>query len=121
MHGSKILSPNSKFVSSVIKQNEYFDEEIVEKVNNKYYTSTEFCKTLNELSTKKQNLYMHFNISSLSHHHLELYNLISNMKIKPKIIGISNISLPNYVYEHTPIESSKGKHSYTLIKVSNTS
>ena len=42
------------------------------------------------------------------------------MKIKPKIIGISesrlqnskhhitNISLPNYVYEHTPTESSKG-------------
>ena len=42
------------------------------------------------------------------------------MKIKPKIIRISesrlqkskqhitNISLPNYVYEHTPRESSKG-------------
>ena len=57
---------------------------------------------------------MHLNISSLSLHHLELYNLISDMKIKPKIIGISesrlekskqhitNIYLPNYVYEHTP-------------------
>ena len=43
------------------------------------------------------------------------------MKIKTKIIGISesklqkskqnitNISLPNYVYEHTPTESSKGE------------
>ena len=63
---------------------------------------------------------MHLNISSLPYHHLELYNLISDMKIKPKIIGISesrlqkskqhitNISLPNYVYEHTPTESSKG-------------
>ena len=42
------------------------------------------------------------------------------MKIKPQIIGISesrlrinkqpinNISLPNYVYEHTPNESGKG-------------
>ena len=42
------------------------------------------------------------------------------MKIKPKIIGISesklqkrkhhitSLSLPNYVYEHTPAESSKG-------------
>ena len=50
------------------------------------------------------------------------------MKIKPKTIGISesrlqkskqnitNISLPNYVYEYTPIESTKGEHSYTLIK-----
>ena len=63
---------------------------------------------------------MHLNISFLYYHHLELYNLISDMKIKPNIIGISesrlqkckknitNISLPNYVYEHTPTESSKG-------------
>ena len=59
-------------------------------------------------------------VSSLSFHHLELYNLLSNLKIKPNIIGISetrlqrekqpitNISLPNYVYEHTPTESGKG-------------
>ena len=90
------------------------------KVNNKYYTLTEFNNALNELSIKKQNLYMHLNISSLSYHHLELYNLISDMKIKMKIIEISesrlqkskqhitNISLPNYVHEHTPTESSKG-------------
>ena len=32
---------------------------------------------------------MHLNISSLSYHHLELYNLILDMKIKPNIIGIS--------------------------------
>ena len=113
-------SPNPKFISSVIKQSEYFDEEILKKVNNKYYTPIEFNNALNELSTKKQNLYIHLNISSLSYHHLQLYNLISDMKIKPKIIGISesrlqkskqnitNISVPNYVYEHTPAESSKG-------------
>ena len=59
-------------------------------------------------------------MSSLSYHHLEIYNLTADMKIKLKIIGISesrlqkskqhitNISLPNYVYEHTPTESSKG-------------
>ena len=121
MHGSRILSPNPKFISSVIKQSEYFDEEILEKVNNEYYTPTEFNNALNELSTKKQNFYMHLNICSLSCHHLELYNLISDMKIKPKIIGISesrqqkskqnitNISLSNYVYEDTPTESSKGR------------
>ena len=77
---------------------------------------------------------MHLNISSLSYHHLELYNLIADMKIKPKIIGISEsrlqkskqyitkISLPNYVYEHTPMlqNQAKGVHSYTLIKISNT-
>ena len=75
---------------------------------------------MNKAQKKQQNLYMHLNISSLSYYHLELYNLVLDMKIKPKIIGISesrlqkskqnttNISLPNYVYEHTPTESSKG-------------
>ena len=62
-----------------------------------------------------------FSISSLSYHHHELYNLISSLKTKPNIIGISetrlqngnepitNTSLPNYVYEHTPTESVKGR------------
>ena len=36
---------------------------------------------------------MHLNISSLSYHHLELYNLIADMKIKPKKIGISESRL----------------------------
>ena len=44
---------NPKFISSVIKQSGYFDEEILEKVNNKYYTQTEFNNALTELSTKK--------------------------------------------------------------------
>ena len=63
---------------------------------------------------------MQLNISPLSYHHLELYNLISSLKIKPNIIGtsetrlqkgkepITNISLKNYVYEHIPTESGKG-------------
>ena len=120
MHGNRIVSPNPKFISGVIKQSEYFDEEILEKVNDKYYTPTEFKNALNELSTKNQNLYIHLNISSLSYHHLEFYNLIADMKIKPKTIGISesriqkskqhitNIFLCNYVYEHTSTELSKG-------------
>ena len=29
MHGNRILSPNPKSISSVIKQSEYFDEEIL--------------------------------------------------------------------------------------------
>ena len=53
MHGNRIVSPNPKFISSIIKQSEYFDEEILEKVNVKYYTPTEFKNALNELSTKK--------------------------------------------------------------------
>ena len=54
MHENRILSPNAKFISSVMKQIEYFDEEVLEKVNNIYYTPTEFNNALNELSTKKQ-------------------------------------------------------------------
>ena len=53
MHGNRIVSSSPKFISTVIKQSEYFDEEILEKVNNKYYTPTELKNTLNELSTKK--------------------------------------------------------------------
>ena len=44
MHGNRIVSPNPKFISSVIKQSEYFDEEILEKVNNKYYTPNRIQK-----------------------------------------------------------------------------
>ena len=63
---------------------------------------------------------MHLNISSLSYHFFELYNLISSPKIKSNMIGIfqtrlqngkkpiTNIYLPNYVYEHTLTESCKG-------------
>ena len=63
---------------------------------------------------------MHLNIPSLSYHHLDLYNLNSSLKIKPNITGISetrlqkgkepitNISLSNYIFEHTPTKSGKG-------------
>ena len=59
MHGSRILSPNPKFISSVIKQSEYFDEEFIKKVNNKYYTPTEFNNPPNEQSTKKTTKPLH--------------------------------------------------------------
>ena len=32
----EILSSNTKFISIVLKQSEYFDEEILEKIKNKY-------------------------------------------------------------------------------------
>ena len=49
-----MLSPNLTFISSVIKHSGYFDEEILQKVNNRYYIyPTEFNNALNELSTKK--------------------------------------------------------------------
>ena len=109
-----------KIISSVIKQSEYFDDEILKKASNRFYTPDKFNTALKSFNLASQLFCMGLNISSLSYHHLELYNLLSNLKIKPNIIGISetrlqrekqpitNISLPNYVYEHTPTESGKG-------------
>ena len=119
LHGEAIVSPNPKIISSIIKQSEYFDEEILKKANNRFYTPDEFNTALKSLNLASQLFCVHLNISSLSYHHLELYNLLSTLKIKPNIIGISetrlqkgkqqitNTSLPNYVYEHTPTESGK--------------
>ena len=129
LHGEAIVSPNPKIISSIIKESEYFDEEILKKANNKFHTPDEFNNAMKSLNLASQLFFMHLNISSLSYHHLELYNLLSNLKIKPNIIGISetrlqrekqpitNISLPNYVYEHTPAESGKGG---TLLHIAKT-
>ena len=100
---------------------EYFDEEILKKANNRFYTTDEFNTATKSFNLASQLFCMHLNISSLSYHHLELYNLLSNLKIKPNITGISetrfqrrkqpitNISLSNYVYERTSTESGKGR------------
>ena len=119
LHGEVVVSPNPKIISSIIKQSEYLDEELLSKANSKLYTPDEFNNALKNLNIASQFFSMHLNISSL-YHYLELYNLISSLKIKPNITGISetrlqkgkepitNISLPNYVYEHIPTESGKG-------------
>ena len=120
LHGEPVVSPNPEIISNRIKQSKYFDEETLKKANNRFYTPNEFNTALKSFSLASQLFCMHLNISSLSYQHLELYNLLSNLKMKPNIIGISetrlqrgkqpitNISLPNYVYEHTPTESGKG-------------
>ena len=120
LHGEAIVSPNPEIISSIIKKSEYFDEEILKKGRNKFYTPDEFKTAMKSFNLASQLFCMRLNISSLFYHHLELYNLLSNLKIKPDIIGISetrlqrgkqpitNISLPNNVYEHTPTESGKG-------------
>ena len=96
-----------KIISSVIKQSEYFDDEILKKASNRFYTPDKFNTALKSFNLASQLFCMGLNISSLSYHHLELYNLLSNLKIKPNIIGISetrlqrrkqpitNVSLPN--------------------------
>ena len=74
---------------------------------------------------------MYLNISSLSYHHLELYNLMSDMEIKPRIIGISEKRLQRSQQHITNIfflimcmnttlkNQVKGVHSYILIKILN--
>ena len=129
LHREAIVSPNPKIISSIIKESKYFDEEILKSANNKFHTPDEFNDAIKSLNLASRLFCMHLKISSLSYLHLELYNLLSNLKIKPNIIGISetrlqrekqpitNISLPNYVYEHTPAESGKGG---TLLHIAKT-
>ena len=93
LHGEAIVSPNPKIISNIIKESEYFDEEILKKANNKFYTPVEFNDAMKSLNLASQLFCMHLNISSLSYHHLELCNLLSNLKIKPNIIGISETRL----------------------------
>ena len=86
LHGEAIVSPNPKIISSIIKQSEYFDEEILKRANNGFYTPDEFKTALKSFNLASQLFCMYLNISSLSYHHLELYNLLSNLKIKPNIL-----------------------------------
>ena len=120
LHGEVVISPNPKIISSITKQMEYLDEERLSKTNNKLYTSDEFNIAVKNLNMTSQIFSMHLNISTLSDHHLGLYNLIFGLTIKPNKIVISetrlqkgkepikNFFLPNYIYEYTPTESGKG-------------
>ena len=46
LHGEAVVPPNSKIISSIIKQSGYLDEELLSKWNNKFYTSDEFNNVL---------------------------------------------------------------------------
>ena len=50
LHGEAIVSPNAKFISSIIKKSEYFDEEILKKTNNRCYAPDEFNTDLKNLN-----------------------------------------------------------------------
>ena len=120
LNGEAVVSPNPKIISNRIKQSKYFDEETLKKANNRFYTPDEFNTALKSFSLASQLFCRHLNISSLSYQHLELYNLLSNFKIKPNIYGISetrfqrckqpitNIFLLNCVYGYTHTELGKG-------------
>ena len=88
LHGEVVVSPNPKIISSITKQSEYLDEELLSKASDKLYTADEFNNALKNLSMVSKFFSMHLNISSLSNHHLELFNLIYSLKITPNIIRI---------------------------------
>ena len=93
LHGEAIVSRNHKVISNIIKKSKYIDDEILKNVNNRFCTPDEFNTALKILNLASQLFIMHLNIPSLSYHHLELYNVLSNLNIKPNIIGISETRL----------------------------
>ena len=84
MHGKIILSPNKKIVMNAIRQNKIIDDELLRKANSKFVASSEFNHALKDLVNIKYALHMHLNISSLLYNHQQLYNILCNMKSKPK-------------------------------------
>ena len=128
LHGEAIVSPNPKIKSSINKQSEYLDKEVLKKANNSFYSPDEFNTAQKSFNLASQLFCMRLNKSSVCYHHLGLYNLLSNLKIKPNMIGISetrlqsgkqpitNISLSNYVYELPQLNQEKEKHFYILTK-----
>ena len=96
LHGEVAVSPNPKIILSITKQSEYLDEELLSKANNKLYTPDEFNNALKNLNMTSQFFSMHLTISCVSNHHLELFNLIYSLKIKPNITRIYETRLQNW-------------------------
>ena len=84
MHGKIILSPNKKIVMNAIRQNKIIDDELLRKANSKFVASSEFNHALKDLVNIKYALHMYLNILSLLYNHQQLYNILCNMKSKPK-------------------------------------
>ena len=80
MHSKIVLSPNKKIITNAIRQNEITDERLLRRANNKFFTPNEFNHALKDLVNREYALYIHLNISSLSYHHQELYNLLSSIR-----------------------------------------
>ena len=87
--------------------------------NSKHHTIDQLNKIHIAKLSKKLSL-MHLNISSLPYHFHEISELLNDLTIKFKILGIterrlrsgksllSDINLPNYKIEHIPIKADKG-------------
>ena len=51
LHGEALVYPIPKMISSIIKQSEYFDEEILKKTSDRFYTHDEFNTALKSFIT----------------------------------------------------------------------
>ena len=113
---------------SIIPKKRLHEPTIFEKINAFTENEETNCKhhTIDQLNkrniakhSKKLSL-MHLNISSLPYHFDEISELLNDLTIKFKILGIterrlrseksllSDINLPNYKIEHMPIKANKG-------------
>ena len=90
-----------------------------ENIKYKYYTTDQFKENGFDKYNNQRTL-LHLNISSLPYHIAEFTELLSDVKINFKIIGITesrlttkkdpmnNINIPGYNSEHTLTKSGKG-------------
>ena len=51
LHGEALVYPIPKIISTIIKQSEYFDEEILKKTSDRFYTHDEFNTALKSFIT----------------------------------------------------------------------
>ena len=79
-----MISPN---LDKYLSHDHQISVELGKSIQNKLFTPDE----LNSFLENKKNkpLYLHLNISPLSNHCDDLSSLINDIKVKPKIVGIS--------------------------------
>ena len=93
------------------------DENLTYTINSEYYSLAEISK-LNPLNESLS--LFHQNIRSLSAHYDELTLLLSNVKFKFDVIGISNIRSLSAHYDELTLLLSNLKFKFDVIGISET-
>ena len=93
--GKEIIFPN---LDKYLSDDNQISVELGKSIQNKFFTPDELNSYL--ANKKCESLYLHLNISLLSYHCDDLSSLINNLKVKPKLIGISEcrIKETNHLY-----------------------
>ena len=111
------VKPKKRRKETIFEKLNLFSDN--ENITCKYYTTEQFKENGFDKHNNKMTL-LHLNISSLPYHIDEFTELLSDLKINFKIIGITesrltakkdpinNINIPGYNIEHTPTKSDKG-------------